>query len=129
VIVDSSALVAVAVAESRSGWVLDHLAAAGGACIGGPTLVEVCLVLIGRFGPGGRGMASRLVEKTKLVTVAFEASHAAAAADAFLRFGKGRHPARLNYGDCMTYAVAKLAGEPLLCVGEDFAKTDLELAG
>jgi ribonuclease VapC len=46
---------------------------------------------------------------------------------AFLRFGKGRHPAALNFGDCITYATARLAGEPLLCLGEDFAKTDLEL--
>jgi uncharacterized protein with PIN domain len=49
-------------------------------------------------------------------------------ADADLAYGKGRHRAGLNFGDCMTYAVAKLAGEPLLCLGDDFPATDLEVA-
>lgn len=47
--------------------------------------------------------------------------------DAYRRFGKGRHPAALNFGDCLTYATARLTGEPLLYVGEDFARTDLEV--
>jgi len=47
--------------------------------------------------------------------------------DAFTRFGKGRHPAELNFGDCLTYATARLSDKPLLCLGDDFAKTDLEL--
>ncbi len=50
------------------------------------------------------------------------------AMDAFIRFGKGRHPAGLNFGDCMSYATAFLAGQPLLCVGDDFSKTDIEIA-
>jgi ribonuclease VapC len=54
--------------------------------------------------------------------------NSAVAADAFIHYGKGRHPAGLNFGGCMTYAVAKLAGEPLLCLGDDFPATDLELA-
>ena len=49
------------------------------------------------------------------------------AGSAFLRFGKGRHPAGLTLGDCMTYATARLTGEPLLCVGGDFALTDLDV--
>jgi ribonuclease VapC len=59
--------------------------------------------------------------------VDFMADHWTIAADAFLAYGKGRHPAALNFGDCMTYAVAKLADEPLLCLGDDFSATDLEL--
>jgi len=58
----------------------------------------------------------------------FNGRHSELAALAFLRYGKGRHPARLNYGDCMTYATARLADEPLLFVGEDFSKTDLRVA-
>ncbi len=61
--------------------------------------------------------------------VEFTADHWTIAADAFMVFGKGRHRAGLNFGDCMTYAVAKLAGEPLLCLGDGFPATDLELAG
>ena len=58
--------------------------------------------------------------------MAFDEAHASAALDANSRFGKGRHPAALNFGDCCTYAVASAAGEPL-CVGDDFARTDLLL--
>ena len=55
-------------------------------------------------------------------------SHWEAAADVFMRFGKGRHPAALNYGDCMTYATARIARRPLLFIGDDFARTDVETA-
>ena len=60
--------------------------------------------------------------------MAFDEGHAIAALDAYSRFGKGRHRAALNFGDCCTYAVASVAGEPLLCTGDDFARTDLVLA-
>jgi ribonuclease VapC len=59
--------------------------------------------------------------------VAFDEVHASAALNAYSRFGKGRHPAALNFGDCCTYATASVAGRPLLCVGDDFARTDLLL--
>jgi len=61
--------------------------------------------------------------------IEFGEHHWSVALGAFSRFGKGRHPAALNFGDCMTYAIAEVARRPLLCVGEDFAQTDLELAG
>ncbi len=60
-------------------------------------------------------------------TVTFDEAHASVALDAYSRFGEGRHPAALNFGDCCTYAIASLAGEPLLCIGDDFARTDLLL--
>jgi ribonuclease VapC len=60
--------------------------------------------------------------------VPFDDSHWALALDAYVRFGKGRHPSGLNFGDCLTYATAKLAGQPLLCIGDDFARTDLPRA-
>lgn len=63
-----------------------------------------------------------------IVVIPFDEEHALEAAKAFARFGKGRHPAALNFGDCMSYAVAKLAGQPLLCTGKDFAKTGIPLA-
>jgi ribonuclease VapC len=62
-------------------------------------------------------------------TIPFGDAHWIVSLDAFARFGKGRHPAALNLGDCLTYAVAKLSGEPLLCTGDDFARTDLSLVG
>jgi ribonuclease VapC len=62
-----------------------------------------------------------------LEIVAFDAEQATLAREAFRRFGKGRHPARLNFRDCIAYALSKASGEPLLFKGEDFAKTDVEI--
>jgi len=62
------------------------------------------------------------------VVVPFDSAHWQTAADAWLRYGRGRHPAGLNLGDCLAYATARLAGRPLLCKSEDFQKTDLALA-
>jgi ribonuclease VapC len=69
--------------------------------------------------------AARSASRTQ---VEFTADHWTVAADAFIAYGKRRHRASLNFGDCMAYAVAKLAGQPLLCLGDDFPATDLELA-
>jgi ribonuclease VapC len=85
------------------------------------------MVLIARFGPRGKTVLARFLQENSVQTVAFDEAHASAALDAYSRFGKGRHPAALNFGDCCTYAVASLTGEPLLCVGDDFARTDLLL--
>jgi ribonuclease VapC len=63
-----------------------------------------------------------------VVVIPFGEGHWEAATQAFMRFGKGRHPAALNLGDCMTYATATIAQQPLLCIGNDFARTDVERA-
>ena len=96
--------------------------------IGAPTLTETGIVLGHRLGPDSELLLSRLVEGLGLVVVPFSAAHGREARRAFLRYGRGRHEASLNFGDCLTYAVAKLAGEPLLFVGDDFSRTDLEAA-
>ena len=72
---------------------------------------------------------SWLSSEINLGTVTFTADHAAAAHRAYMQYGKGRHPAALNFGDTMTYAAAKLAFEPVIAVGNDFAQTDLEFDG
>jgi ribonuclease VapC len=97
--------------------------------IGAPTLLETGLVMVGRFDLRGRSLVSRFLEQREVVVVPFGASHWNIAAEAFIRYGKGRHPAALNYGDCMTYATAKASGAPLLFVGDDFAQTDIAVAG
>jgi ribonuclease VapC len=74
-------------------------------------------------------LLARFLEEAEIQIVEFTAEHWTIAADAFIHYRKGRHRAGLNFGDCMTYAVAKLAAEPLLCLGDDFPATDLELAG
>lgn len=104
------------------------LAAAAGVGAGTPTLFETAIVLIARQGGAGRAGLLRFLDENRVLSIPFGARHWTIAAEAFLRFGKGRHPARLNYGDCMTYATARVAGAPLLCLGGDFVQTDLSVA-
>lgn len=126
-ILDSSAVVAILLRQPGHEEPLKRIAEAPGTAIGTPTLAETGIVLTARLGPSGRSLVARFVEEADILALPFGESHWQAAIGAYLRFGKGRHPAALNYGDCMTYATAELAREPLLCVGEDFAQTDLEL--
>ncbi len=127
-IVDSSALIAILLNEPGSDLLLQKLAAAASVGIGAPTLAEAGIVLTGRAGIEGKRSLPVFVLEADLAVVPFGQDHWRAAVDAFRRYGKGRHPAGLNMGDCLTYATARLAGQPLLCTGSDFAKTDLELA-
>jgi ribonuclease VapC len=128
VIVDSSAVVAILLKEPGYERFLERLAASDQAGIGAPTVVESSLVLCSRLGHAGKTLLARFLQEAEIEVVEFTADHWTVAADAFVAYGKGRHRAGLNFGDCMTYAVAKLAGEPLLCLGDDFPATDLELA-
>jgi ribonuclease VapC len=84
-------------------------------------------VLTARFGPRGKTALARFLQENSVQTVTFDEAHVSVALDACSRFGEGRHPAALNFGHCCTYAIASLAGEPLLCIGDDFARTDLLL--
>jgi ribonuclease VapC len=128
VILDSSAIVAIVLREP--GW--DALVAKLGAettcAVGAPTLAEAGLVLTAKMGKKAPGVLSRLLQEAALAIIPFTEDHWRVAVEAYARFGKGRHAARLNFGDCLTYAVARLAERPLLFVGSDFAKTDLPVA-
>lgn len=127
-IVDSSAVVAILLREP--GWqpLFDRIAGADPAAgIGAPTLVESGIVLAARLGIPGKTLLARFVQESEMRQVALTADHWPIAVDAYLRFGKGRHRAGLNFGGCLTYAISRLAEEPLLCIGDDFAKTDLSL--
>src|SRR5215475_9628866 len=128
VIVDTSAIVAILLREP--GWeaVMTRLGADSVPAIGAPTLAEVGLVLTARMGTEARTVLSRLIQETGLTVIPFAEEHWRTAVDAYTRFGKGRHAAGLNFGDCLTYAVARLAGQPVLFVGDDFSKTDLSSA-
>jgi ribonuclease VapC len=125
VIVETSALVAVVLQEPGYRRLLEAMAAAPARGIGTPSLAEAGLVLSSRLGRDAEPLLTRLLEQLDVVPVAFGEQHWAEAVRAFRRFGRGRHPARLNFGDCLSYAVARLADEPLLFVGDDFAQTDL----
>lgn len=126
-IVDSSALVAILLAESGHDVLVEKIARASVVGVGSPTLAETGIVLTARLGVTGRSLLARLLHEADAETIPCTAAHWPVAVDAFTRYGKGRHPAALNFGDCLTYATCRLAGRPLLCVGSDFPQTDLDV--
>jgi len=126
-IVDTSALVALVLREPGHEGLVDAMAGADLVAVGAPTMAEAGIVLEARLGNRAHGVLERILDEFGIEEIRFGEIHWREAVDAFRRFGKGRHPAALNYGDCMTYAVARLTGEPLLCVGDDFPRTDLDL--
>lgn len=129
-LLDTSALVALLMAERPARAIFDALAQAPTWAVGAPTLVETAMVLAGRrSGPSSAATSdlALVMSRFEVVVLPFTQDHWLTAWAAFLRYGKGRHPAGLNFGDCLTYAVAKLSGLPLLCIGDDFAQTDLAL--
>jgi ribonuclease VapC len=124
-VLDTSAVVSMIVGEAGNGRLFGALAVAAGVAIGTPALLEAAMVLIGNEGEAGRVTLDQFLRDYEVASIPFDDHHRVVAVDAFVRFGKGQHPARLNYGDCMTYATARVADAPLLFVGQDFAKTDL----
>ena len=113
------------VGEAGHERLVEALAAAAGVAIGAPTLVEAAMVLIGKEGEASRLALARFLRDYEVTPIAFDDLHREVAVEAFGRYGKGHHPAGLNYGDCMTYAIAKVADAALLFIGDDFARTDL----
>lgn len=127
-ILDSSAIVAMLLREPESDQLIEKVTLAQAVGVGAPTLAEAAIVLSARLGQDCRGLLSRFLEESGAVVIPFDRPHYVASADAWLRYGRGRHPAALNFGDCLSYAVAQVAQQPLLCTGGDFPQTDLELA-
>ena len=126
-ILDTSAVVAVVMKEPGYEDLLQTMAG-GRAAIGTATLTETAIVLSARLENDARSLLARFLSEASISIIPFGESHYSAAVDAWLRYGKGKHPAALNFGDCLSYAVAQLANEPLLFVGEDIARTDIDRA-
>jgi ribonuclease VapC len=126
-ILDTSAIVAVILGQAESPALARTLLANAPSAAGAPTLAEAAIVLQARLGPQGLADLRGFLVEFDVHSIPFGDEHWRQAGVAFAKFGKGRHPAGLNYGDCLTYAIAKLSGSPLLCVGGDFAQTDLTL--
>ena len=127
-ILDTSAIVAMLLREPGHAALYRKVAGAPSVGVGAPTLVESGTVLSSRLRSDARGLLARFLQEAEATVVPFGEPHWAAAHQAWLRFGKGRHPAALNLGDCASYATAAVAREPLLCTGTDFPQTDLPLA-
>ncbi len=127
-VIDSSAVLAILCGEPEAPALTVALAADPSRLISAPTLLECSIVLAARFGDAGVRELDLLVQRAGLDVVPFDTAHYEIAHNAYRRFGKGRHPAGLNYGDCMTYALAASTAEPVLFVSNDFAATDLAAA-
>jgi len=108
---------------------IEAIIAAETRLVGAPTMVEASMVLLGRTGEESLTDLRDFCARGGVDTVPFGAEHVDLAIDAFRRFGRGRHAAGLNFGDCFSYALAKATGEPLLFKGDDFSQTDIERAG
>lgn len=127
-IVDSSAVIAVLFKEPEALAFATAIGGSASVAIAAPTLVETAIVAESRSGGAMRDRLDALLAELDLEVVTFTAEHASLALDAWRRYGKGRHPAGLNLGDCFAYALAKARDEPLLFKGEEFARTDVKAA-
>jgi ribonuclease VapC len=127
IVVDASAVVAILNGEPGADWLAETLAQTTAAVMPAATYLELGMVLESRFGPSGTGVAARFLRDAEIEIVDVTASAAERALEAWRRFGKGRHAAKLNFGDCVVYGVAAELDRPILCVGEDFVRTDMEV--
>ncbi len=128
-VIDSSALIAIMVGEPERRPFIEAITAADTRLVGAPTMLEASMVVLSRTGEGRLEDLRDFCARGGVDTVPFGVEHVELAVDAFRRFGKGRHPAGLNFGDCFSYALAKATGEPLLFKGDDFSQTDIKRAG
>jgi ribonuclease VapC len=124
-VLDTSAIVAIHLKEPGHERLMDAIDQADVIVIGVPTVLEAAMVLSTRLGQDARPMLYAFLRRLQAEVVPFNEEHLDAAITAYMRFGRGRHAASLNFGDCMSYAVASVAQMPLLFIGEDFARTDI----
>ena len=127
-IADTSALIAIIFGEPDAAVLLGTIREATNVRLSAANFVEASLVLMRRRTPNGQALLDYLVRDFEIEVVPVTREHALLARQAFQKYGKGRHPARLNFGDCFSYALAKQTGEPLLFKGNDFSQTDLPRA-
>ncbi len=123
--VDTSVILSMALGEPEAER-FTALIGREAVAIGWPTLLEARMVLTGKGFPNASKIVDQLVQLPNVTAIAFDEAHYREAERAFESFGKGRHPASLNMGDCFSYAVARIAKSPLLYKGHDFGKTDLK---
>lgn len=124
-VIDSSALVAILLGEEEAGRFAEAIEAASPRLLSAASLLEASMVVETRKGEAAARELDLLIYRAEIEIVPVDHRQAEIAREAWRQFGKGRHPAGLNYGDCFAYALAKTAGVPLLFKGEDFSRTDL----
>ncbi len=126
-VIDSSALLAIFLGEPERQQFLDLMLQAGKRVVSAGNVLETGIVLEAKRGDAAGREFDLFLVRMKIEVVAADAEQIEIARSAWRSFGKGRHPAALNFGDCFAYALSKSAGEPLLAKGGDFALTDVEL--
>lgn len=124
-VIDTSAIVAILADEPERRSFNLIIEADRVRLLSAVSLVETAIVLGNRYGEAAERELDLFVYKANIEITPVDTEQAGVARRAYIRFGKGRHPARLNFGDCFAYALAKVTGEPLLYKGSDFSQTDI----
>jgi ribonuclease VapC len=128
-VIDSSALIALLLSEPETDEFVTAIAGSLVRLISAASYLETTIVMLSRSGSEGQRKLDRLLTDLAATVFPFTLDQAVLAAEAYKRYGKGSgHPAGLNFGDCFTYGLAKLTGEPVLFRGNDFSRTDLASA-
>ena len=127
-VIDTSALVAVMQDEQDRRAFNEAIEAAEVCAMSTASFVETSMIIESRFGPDGTRDLDLFISKAKIDLVPVDVDQAHIARQAFREYGKGRHAAGLNFGDCFAYALAKTLDEPLLFKGNDFGLTDLAVS-
>ena len=125
-VLDTSALLVILFDEPEAPAFEAAIEGEGVRLLSAASLLEAGIVVEARYGPKGGRELDELIRTAAIDVVSVTPEQAELGRRTFRRFGKGRHPASLNYGDCFSYALSRLSGEPLLFKGSDFAQTDLE---
>jgi ribonuclease VapC len=128
-VIDTSALVAIFLAEPERKRFLDLIVEAGTRLISTANALETGIVLEAKRGEAAGREFDLFLVRANLLVVPVDGEQVEIARSAWRKYGKGRHSAALNFGDCFAYALAKSSGEPLLAKGTDFALTDIEVCG
>lgn len=124
-VIDTSAVLAILQDESERGRFTTAIAEAARSLMSAATLLEAAIVVETRYGLEGGRYLDLLLERADVEITPVDEPQVRVAREAYRRFGKGRHPAALNYGDCFAYALAKVQGQRLLFTGANFARTDV----
>jgi ribonuclease VapC len=124
-VIDTSALLAILGDEPEAPAFASAIEQDPVRLVSAASVLEASIVVVARHGDSGARELDLLLLKAQAEVVPVTAEHAALGRDAYVRYGKGRHPAGLNFVDCFAYALARASGEPLLFKGDDFGRTDV----
>lgn len=123
-VIDTSAAFAILTGEPGADWLLTTLAESVRPVMPAPAYLELGMVIESRIGESGTGLAARFVRDAEAEIIELGARAAERGLEGWRRYGRGRHPAKLNFGDCLVYGTAMDLDLPILCTGDDFAQTN-----